>query len=139
MRRERAVGGLQWARAQGCPWNEYTCEYAASGGHLAVLQWARAQGCPWDKGECEWYATIGDENLRTKHAVLQWIESEHRRETDQYEEWLDETWIESQHRSGEWSDEFSDEVSDEVSDETSEEFSDEISDEFSFFFQTLRV
>ena len=41
---------LQWARAQGCPWDEETCVGAALGGHLAasdsVLQWARAQGCP---------------------------------------------------------------------------------------------
>ena len=37
---------LQWARARGCPWNEYTCGNAAESGNLAVLQWARAQGCP---------------------------------------------------------------------------------------------
>merc|ERR1719420_1560972 len=34
---------LQWARAQGCPWNARTCAWAAKNGHLAVLQWARAQ------------------------------------------------------------------------------------------------
>ena len=27
-----------------------TCAYAASGGHLEVLQWARANGAPWDEG-----------------------------------------------------------------------------------------
>ena len=37
---------LQWARAQGCPWDENTCSCAAMDGHLAVLQWAQAQGCP---------------------------------------------------------------------------------------------
>ena len=37
---------LQWARANGCPWNEHTCENAEGSGHLAVLQWARANGCP---------------------------------------------------------------------------------------------
>ena len=41
-----SVALLQWARAQGCPWNEATCEAAARGGHLQTLQWARAQGCP---------------------------------------------------------------------------------------------
>ncbi len=29
---------LQWARANGAPWDEQTCMYAARGGHLAVLQ-----------------------------------------------------------------------------------------------------
>ena len=40
---------LQWARAQGCPWDVFTCRVAAENGHLAVLQWARAQGCPCHK------------------------------------------------------------------------------------------
>ena len=35
------------------------CEYAASGGHLAVLQWARAQGCPWDEKTCSSAAENG--------------------------------------------------------------------------------
>ena len=39
---------LKWARSQGCPWDERTCEAAAVSGHLAVLQWAQAHGCPWD-------------------------------------------------------------------------------------------
>ena len=39
---------LQWARANGCPWDQRTCAYAATGGHLEVLQWARANGCPWN-------------------------------------------------------------------------------------------
>ena len=37
---------LQWARANGCEWNEDTCSDAAEEGHLEVLQWARANGCP---------------------------------------------------------------------------------------------
>ena len=40
---------LQWARANGCPWDEWTCTYAANGGHLEVLQWLRANRCPWDR------------------------------------------------------------------------------------------
>jgi hypothetical protein len=24
--------------------------FAAQGGHLEVMQWARANGCPWDRG-----------------------------------------------------------------------------------------
>ena len=37
---------LQWAHANGCPWDAGTCMFAAKGGHLKVLQWARANGCP---------------------------------------------------------------------------------------------
>ena len=40
---------LQWARQNGCPWDEDTCASAAEGGHLEVLQWARQNGCPWDE------------------------------------------------------------------------------------------
>ena len=37
---------LQWARANGCPWDEETCAFATIGGHLEVLQLARVNGCP---------------------------------------------------------------------------------------------
>ena len=37
---------LQWARANGCPWDVHTCDLAVTGGHLAVLQWAMANDCP---------------------------------------------------------------------------------------------
>ena len=53
MRRVRRGGHLEvlkWARANGCPWDEGTCAYAAEGGHLEVLKWARENGCPWDEG-----------------------------------------------------------------------------------------
>ena len=33
------------------PWSEKTCFYA-QGGHLETLQWARANGCPWDECTC---------------------------------------------------------------------------------------
>ncbi len=53
---ELALGGhlevLQWARSQGCPWDEWTCACAALGGHLEVLQWLRSQACPWNKQTC---------------------------------------------------------------------------------------
>ena len=65
-----ALGGhlkvLQWARAQGCPWDRMTCDSAAEGGHLKVLQWARAQGCPWDWTTC--YKAAREGHLE----VLQW-------------------------------------------------------------------
>ena len=45
---------LQWLRAPEriggpCPWNAWTCSYAAAAGHLDMLIWARAQDppCPW--------------------------------------------------------------------------------------------
>ena len=41
---------VQWAYANGCPWDEEVCLQAARGGHLAVLQWSRANGCPWNDG-----------------------------------------------------------------------------------------
>jgi hypothetical protein len=40
---------LKWARENDCPWNEWTCENAAKGGHLEILKWARENGCPWDE------------------------------------------------------------------------------------------
>jgi hypothetical protein len=43
---------MQWARANGYPWDEGTCLAAAGYGQLEVLQWARANGCPWDEHTC---------------------------------------------------------------------------------------
>jgi hypothetical protein len=40
---------LQWARANNCPWSEFTCAYAAGNGHLHVLAWAHANGCDWSE------------------------------------------------------------------------------------------
>jgi hypothetical protein len=66
-----AAGGghlevLQWARANGCNWDENTCASAARGGHLKVLQWAHSNGCPWNTNVCA-YASEGG-HLE----VLQW-------------------------------------------------------------------
>ncbi|MFB1021111.1 MAG: ankyrin repeat domain-containing protein, partial [Flavobacteriales bacterium] len=57
---------LQWARQNGCPWDESTCAYAAEGGHLKVLQWAFQNGCPWDWRTCAYAAEGG------YLEVLQW-------------------------------------------------------------------
>ena len=43
---------LAWAKASGCPWNEWICAYAARHGHLDVLKWAREHECPWDRQTC---------------------------------------------------------------------------------------
>ena len=61
---------LQWARAHGCPWDKWTCAYAAEGGHLEVLQWARANGCPWDNRTC--IAAAENGHLE----VLKWARAE---------------------------------------------------------------
>jgi len=37
----RVLPILKWARANGCAWDEWTCAYAAIGGHLSILKWAR--------------------------------------------------------------------------------------------------
>ena len=50
---------LQWAKANGCPWDRWTCASAARNGHLAVLQWARANDCPWDELTCVFAAENG--------------------------------------------------------------------------------
>jgi hypothetical protein len=68
--RSRADGGhlhvLQWARANGYPWDVWTCSNAAGRGHLPVLQWLRANGCPWDWRVCADAFENGHE------AVLHW-------------------------------------------------------------------
>jgi hypothetical protein len=37
---------LQWARANGCPWDNYTLINARHAGHLELVNWATANGCP---------------------------------------------------------------------------------------------
>lgn len=61
-----SISRLQWARANGYPWDEWTCAVAARNGHLEVLQWARANGCPWDANICSLAA--GNGHLE----VVQW-------------------------------------------------------------------
>lgn len=39
---------LQYARTQGCRWDERACSHAAGGGHIDTLQCARGNDCPWD-------------------------------------------------------------------------------------------
>eukprot|EP01051_Picozoa_sp_SAG22_P011614 SAG22_NODE_1135_length_5398_cov_3.581808_2_plen_313_part_00 len=62
----RAPEVLQWARANGCDWDDDTCRFAAGGGHLEVLQWARTNGCDWNYRTCTAAARCG--HLE----VLQW-------------------------------------------------------------------
>ena len=50
---------LQWAREHDCLLGRWTCAAAAGGGHLEVLKWLREHGCPWDKLTCEFAAHRG--------------------------------------------------------------------------------
>ena len=50
---------LQWARANGCPWDEYTCSWAAGADELEALRWAHENGCPWDENTCAQAANGG--------------------------------------------------------------------------------
>lgn len=39
---------LQWARGNGCPWDQNACSNAAREGRLDTLRWVGAGGCSWD-------------------------------------------------------------------------------------------
>jgi hypothetical protein len=55
-----------WAKLNGCPWDELTCQLAAKYGQLEALRWAREHGCKWDAMVCALAAGCG--HLE----VLQW-------------------------------------------------------------------
>ena len=49
---ERAAGSgnlelVKWLRAEGCPWDDWTCNMAVNYGHVEVLRWLRENGCLW--------------------------------------------------------------------------------------------
>jgi hypothetical protein len=44
---ERPLELLQWAHANGCPWDGLTCNAALSVGSIDGLKWARGNGCPY--------------------------------------------------------------------------------------------
>jgi hypothetical protein len=51
---------IRWLREQDVPWNEWTCTYAAEGGHLEVLKWLKFQGAPWCRMSCSYAAAEGN-------------------------------------------------------------------------------
>jgi len=51
---------LQWARANGCRWDAWTCIYASQNNHLEVLKWARENGCAWTSWICKFAAKNGN-------------------------------------------------------------------------------
>ena len=42
------LGLVRWLRAEGCPWDKWTCFTAIRSGRVEVLRWGRENGCPWD-------------------------------------------------------------------------------------------
>jgi hypothetical protein len=38
-----------WLRQLQCPFDVYTCTWAAEGGQLEVLKWLRGHECPWNE------------------------------------------------------------------------------------------
>ena len=64
--RWRHLEMLQWARANGAPWDESTCSARRVAATCRILQWARANGCPWDGETCSEAAIHGHLEL------LQW-------------------------------------------------------------------
>jgi hypothetical protein len=65
------VDRLAWAKANGCPWNEWTCVLAARGGGIEVLKWARVHHCPWGSRTCASAAAGGHLD------VLTWAREHH--------------------------------------------------------------
>lgn len=75
---------LQEARRRQLPWGKNAALWAASSGHVALLEWAAANGCPWDPVVvCEFAASMefaettgGLEALRQRNeqslAILRW-------------------------------------------------------------------
>ena len=60
---------LQWARANDCPWDKWTCAWAAQGGHLEVLQWARANDCP-NEDTCTYaWRTLGGSSMGSRQRL----------------------------------------------------------------------
>jgi len=68
--RSGRINVLEWARAQGMPWNESTCIEAAAEGELETLKYLRRGGCPWNEESCSWAAFHGDVR------ILQWLRSQ---------------------------------------------------------------
>ena len=50
---------MRWARENGCPWDEWTCSFAAHDGQLEGLKYARENGCPWTENTRRLAATKG--------------------------------------------------------------------------------
>ena len=61
---------LKYARDNGCPWDLYTCAYAADAEHLDILKFARDNGCPWDERTCLYAAMRQDSTLIATFLIM---------------------------------------------------------------------
>ncbi len=59
---------LQWARENGCNWDDETCLYASKYGNLHILQYCVDNGCPFNRDECLELAADSGHTL-----VVEWI------------------------------------------------------------------
>ena len=58
---------------QGCPWDAYTCDWAALNKTpvgFEILQWLHEQDCPWDEWTC--YLAAGNEAPHS-FEMLKWL------------------------------------------------------------------
>ncbi len=65
---------LQWARVNGCPWDERSWFCAALNNHLEILTWAYANGCVINSQTLKYSNLFGDdvmEWLRANTSLLQ--------------------------------------------------------------------
>ncbi len=51
---------MKYAHENGCPWDVYTCTYAAENGYLRCLRYAHNNDCPWDGLTCRIAAKNGN-------------------------------------------------------------------------------
>jgi hypothetical protein len=70
--RHNARAVIQWARADGCPWDANACAEAAKGGHLDLLQWLRRNGCPWNTLAYGWAM------VKSHAHIVEWFDDNER-------------------------------------------------------------
>jgi hypothetical protein len=71
---------LHWAHTYGCPWDEYTVQYAQLNGHTDVVQYAIEHGCP-EENEDEKKYTKGELNRMMKDMMLGKVKKKKSEET----------------------------------------------------------
>ena len=67
-------GCSQWARNGDL--DEWTCASADHKGHLPLLQWARQNGCPWNEESIKSYLQNSHNQLLNFYGPRRWLERE---------------------------------------------------------------
>jgi len=77
--------------------NRMLCVYAARGGQIPVLQWARQQGCAWDESVSGWAAYAGQTEtlqwLRAQSPPCPWVETDVCTRAFQQKQWTTLQWL----------------------------------------------